>query len=108
MIVTSAGLKRPSVLSRVRGLLADLRDSTRLPGDAAACARLVEARRSGVAQRDLGEIRGRLERLNSFHPELAVETGPLFGLAGEYIERVERRVATARRPASAGIRGAAR
>jgi len=107
VIVTGAGLKGPSVLCRVRGLLADLRDSTQLPGDPAACARLVEARQSGLAQRDLGEIRGRLERLNSLHPELAVETGPLLRLTGEHIDRVERRVAAAR-PAGAFLRGAAR
>jgi hypothetical protein len=107
VIVTGAGARGRSVLSRVRELLGDLRDSSGLPGDGAARERLKQAWRSGEAERDLSEIRDRIRRLESFHPELGVETGPLFGLAGEYIERMETRPAVAYRPAGAGIRGAA-
>jgi hypothetical protein len=108
VIATGAGRRGGTVLSRVRDLLGDVRDSTRFPGDGFARERLAEAMRSGEAQRDLGEVQRRIRRLKSLHPELSVETGPLLFLAAESLERMEPGPAMVRRAPDAGIRGAAR
>jgi hypothetical protein len=103
-MATGAGAETWSVLCRVRSLLADVRDASLPRGSSDASERLAEARRSGTARMDLGEVRDRLARLRSAHPEIHVETGPLVGLAGEHIDRLARSDGF---PVAAASRGAA-